>query len=59
MKYRIYEHHKIYSIIVECKDGTYVSLATCLDKASAELITDALNSKIEGKKQKGEKNARA
>jgi hypothetical protein len=57
MKYRIFEHHNIYSIITERKDGAFVSVATCLDKASAEMIEASLNAKTEAKKEK--KNARA
>lgn len=58
MMYAVFRNQQgdIYTIIVKRNDGSFSSLAVAYDKASAELIVDALNSFV---KKKEKKNARA
>lgn len=57
MKYAVYERGDYYEVLVQQKDGTFVPFALAENRASAEIIVNALNAKVEKKKEK--KNARA
>ena len=56
MKYAIFEAHGIFHVIVKNKNDSFSQIATCLNKANAEMITNALNAQSAPKK-KGKKNA--